>query len=270
MASGRIKRPAYQWYPSEANDDEVFCLMTYEQQGIYRALLDRQWLEGSIPADVALLAALCPKIPAEKFQAVWTLISSKFQPCGEGRLINAKLKAQEQELNEWIATQHTKAAAGGRKKAQNMAAAKSRIVANGLANARTGLVAEGVAGALPKPTSGSLSLSVPKTKEQSSGAAEKAPSPAKEFLTWFQGEYKARRHGATYFVTWDKHMPIVGRLLKLHDPQRLRKHAHILLTTNEPWTETTDRGIEVLAGKINWLEERLCAWEVKRKAREAV
>ena len=48
------------------------------------------------------------------------------------------------------------------------------------------------------------------------------------------------------------------------------KHAQVLLTTDEPWTETTDRGIEILAGKINWLEERLCAWEAKRKAREAV
>jgi hypothetical protein len=107
------------------------------------------------------------------------------------------------------------------------------------------------------------------TRDQSR-TAPAAPSPAKDFLVWFQAEYKARRHGATYFVTWDKHMPIVGRLLKLHAPDRLKKHAQLLLTTDEPWTETTDRGIEVLAGKINWLDERLCQWEAKRKAREPV
>lgn len=107
-------------------------------------------------------------------------------------------------------------------------------------------------------------------KEQQSGAAHKGPSPAKEFLNWFQAEYKTRRKGAMYFVSWDRHMPIVGRLLKLHAPHRLRRHAQILLTTDEPWTETTDRGIEVLASRINWLEERLCAWEAQKRAREAV
>jgi hypothetical protein len=125
----------------------------------------------------------------------------------------------------------------------------------------------------PKPqatsSSSSSTSTTPVSKEQKP-APDKTPSPAKEFLAWFQGEYKTRRNGATYFVTWDKHMPIVGRLLKLHAPDRLRKHAKILLTTDEPWTETTDRGIEVLASKINWLDERLCRWEVERKARQPV
>jgi hypothetical protein len=92
----------------------------------------------------------------------------------------------------------------------------------------------------------------------------------KEFLTWFQGEYKARRNGATYFVKWEAHGAIVKRLLTAFPSDRLKKHAQILLTTDEDWTTTTDRGVEILSSKINWLEERLCAWEAKRRAREAV
>lgn len=101
-------------------------------------------------------------------------------------------------------------------------------------------------------------------------AAEKVPSPTKDFLTWFQAEYKTRRNGATYFVKWESHGKLVKDLLRVFPPDRLKKHAQILLTTDEDWTSETDRGIGVLSTKINWLEERLCAWEVKRKAREAV
>ena len=259
MPDDRIKRPAYQWYVNDARGDEVFMLMTYEQQGIYRALLDHQWVEGSIPANPDHLAALFPKISKGRFQGAWSLISAKFQPCGEGRLINAVLKAQEQELNAFIIEQQEKGAKGGRRKAENLAAARQR-----LALGRPQVVAE----SKPNPTSSSSSS--PSTVEHKPSAAERTPTPAKEFLTWFQAEYKTRRNGATYFVSWNKHMPIVGRLLKLHDTQRLKKHAQVLLTTDEPWTETTDRGIEILAGKINWLEERLCAWEAKKRSREAV
>ena len=38
------KNPAYLWYPKDALTDEAFVLMSYEQQGVYRALLDYQWL----------------------------------------------------------------------------------------------------------------------------------------------------------------------------------------------------------------------------------
>lgn len=98
----------------------------------------------------------------------------------------------------------------------------------------------------------------------------KIPAPTKVFLDWFQGEYAKRRHGAKYFVKWEAHSAIVKRLLKGHAPDRLRKHAILLLTTDEEWSSSTDRGIEVLAGKINWLEERLAAWETKRTARKPV
>lgn len=268
MSDDRVKRPAYQWYVMDARGDEVFMLMSYEQQGIYRALLDHQWIEGSLPADPKQLATIL-KVTPGRFAKVWPLISAKFLKNSDGRLINDRLENQRHLLDQYLEEKRKRGQNGGRRRADRLAAASLALHAK------------------PKrePSSSSSSSLVQTATEQQSGAdrtgasqrgvipsvpTEKAPNPAKEFLTWFQSEYKARRHGATYFVSWEKHMPIVGRLLKLHDPQRLRKHAQYLLTTNEPWTETTDRGIEVLASKINWLEEKLCAWEAKRKAREAV
>jgi uncharacterized protein YdaU (DUF1376 family) len=251
VGDDRVKRPAYQWNVLDARGDEVYMLMTYEQRGVYRELLDQQWLEGSLPPDQMHLAALL-RMPRGRLSKLWPLISTKFRVRDDGRLVNDRLEQYREQLIQFREIQAEK----GRK------GAKARWPGHSQSNAQ----------AMPADSSLSLTKTVlPKTKEQSSGApAKKAPSPARDFLTWFQVEYKARRHGATYFVTWDKHMPIVGRLLKLHAPDRLRKHAQILLTTDEPWTETTDRGIEILAGKINWLEERLSAWEAKKKAREAI
>jgi hypothetical protein len=98
----------------------------------------------------------------------------------------------------------------------------------------------------------------------------KAPTPTHDFLAWFIDEYKATRQGARYRVT-AKHGGIVKALLQTYEPARLRRLAHgLLTTTSDPWIESTDRGIEVLAAKINWLEERLAAWEKARAGREAV
>ena len=237
----------------DADGDEVFQLMTYEQQGIYRALLDRQWREGSIPADPKLIFALLPKLKSfDRFQKqLWPLILGKFQPHADGRLQNARMERYRAGLDDFVKIQAENGARGAAK--------------------RWGRHSKPIP--TPMATHSTLTTTTTKTvakEQQQGGSAEKPPSGTREFLTWFQGEYKARRNGATYFVRWDAHGAIVKRLLTAFPVDRLKKHAQILLTTDEEWTTGTDRGVEILSAKINWLEERLCAWEAKRKAREAV
>ena len=108
-----------------------------------------------------------------------------------------------------------------------------------------------------------------KGTEENSVGAGKAPTPTRDFLAWFVDEYKAKRDGAKYIVT-DKHGGLIKRLLTHHSPERLRRLALVMFGSNDEWIESTDRGIEVLAAKINWLEEKLSVWEKQRKAREAV
>jgi hypothetical protein len=119
---------------------------------------------------------------------------------------------------------------------------------------------------LPKPALREEKRTEEKRREENSlGDGEKPPTPTHDFLAWFFDAYKKARHGATYRIT-QKHAGIVKGLLATYPAERLRQHTEILFTTDEAWVETTDRGIEVLAGKINWLEERLCAWEKRRHA----
>jgi hypothetical protein len=255
-----MKRPAYQWYPADAESDEVYRLMTYEQEGVYRRLLDHQWMEGSIPSDPQVIASLLPKMARDRFLEIWPLVSGKFRPRGTDRLVNDKLEIQRRELDKYVKGQRVKSAKG-------VAARKLQAKKPQPAGQPTGQPV-----VRPESRFGSTSSTPSSTPsvEQKISPAEKAPGGVKEFLTWFQGEYKARRNGATYFVKWEAHGAIVKRLLTAFPSDRLKKHAQILLTTDEDWTTTTDRGVEILSSKINWLEERLCAWEAKRRAREAV
>lgn len=141
-----------------------------------------------------------------------------------------------------------------------------------LANAR-----EGVRELLDAPLAVSrVPLAVSRNEEQIlrlSGARAKAQRPkdspaenvpgggTREFLDWWQTEYQKRREGAKYVVKWEVHGKLVKDLLRVHPLERLKKHAVILLTTDEDWTTGTDRGIGILSTKINWLEDRLTAWE---------
>lgn len=79
--------------------------MTYEQEGVYRRLLDHQWMEGSIPADPQVLASLLPKMSRDRFLEIWPLVSGKFRPRGSDRLVNDRLEVQRKIRDRYIKTQ---------------------------------------------------------------------------------------------------------------------------------------------------------------------
>ena len=68
-------------------------LMTLEQEGAYRRLLDHQWLHGSIPADLRQMAVICKAIGAARMRSVWSGVSCCFEPLsGTDRLVNKRLE----------------------------------------------------------------------------------------------------------------------------------------------------------------------------------
>jgi uncharacterized protein YdaU (DUF1376 family) len=111
------KAPAYQWYPRDYMSDEAVALMSYEQRGIYRDLLDRQWLEGSIPADLSQLAAIL-RIPVSRFEKLWPQVSAKFKPAGEGRLVNTRMEREREKQDAYRELQRQKGISSGRARAK--------------------------------------------------------------------------------------------------------------------------------------------------------
>ncbi len=123
---------------------------------------------------------------------------------------------------------------------------------------------------LPKPALREEKRTEEKGREEKIlGDDGKASSPTREFLGWFVSEYAKKRHGAKYLIT-EKRAGIAKRLVTAIGQERLRRLTLVMLGSNDEWIEGTDRGIEVLSGKINWLEDRLAAWETKQKTRQAV
>jgi uncharacterized protein YdaU (DUF1376 family) len=97
------KSPAYQWYPKDWDTDEAVKLMTYEEEGIYRRLLDHQALHGGIPVDVRQVARLVPKVSVARFLRLWPALEAKFPIQGERR-INQKLQKVKAESQAYRAT----------------------------------------------------------------------------------------------------------------------------------------------------------------------
>lgn len=98
------KAPAYRWYPKDYDTDEAVKLMTYEQEGIYRRLLDHQALHGSIPAAPRDIAMLVPKVSLKRFLALWPRIAGKFTLVDD-RLVNGKLERVRGETEAYKAKQ---------------------------------------------------------------------------------------------------------------------------------------------------------------------
>jgi uncharacterized protein YdaU (DUF1376 family) len=111
------RTPAYLWYPGDFETDEAVKLMTYEEEGVYRRLLDHQWVHGSIPAQVELIARIVPKIGVPRFRRIWGALVARFTP-HEGRLVNGKLERVRQEIAAFQARQQQAGRASAAARAQ--------------------------------------------------------------------------------------------------------------------------------------------------------
>lgn len=99
------------------------------------------------------------------------------------------------------------------------------------------------------------------------GVDEAIGRRAAAFLETYADLYRQHRHGAKLFrqrpaVDWDR----ACNLCRTWDDARLEKMAVILLTTDDDWIAGTDRGFGVFVARATWCDERLSAWEAKRKA----
>lgn len=95
------RAPAYQWYPKDWRASSKVRAMTREQRDMYRDLLDTQWLDGSIPADPAELAALLGEAEMPFATTHWPRISKCFVRRDDGTLVNERLERQRGELQAY-------------------------------------------------------------------------------------------------------------------------------------------------------------------------
>ena len=92
-----MKRPSFQWYPKDYLTDLSVEVMTLEEEGAYRRLMDYEWLHTGLPNDMAQLAKLC-RISKARFAKLWPAIKPCFKPNRKGtRLIHPRLAAERRK-----------------------------------------------------------------------------------------------------------------------------------------------------------------------------
>lgn len=252
------KAPAYQWYPKDYENDEAVKLMTYEQEGIYRRLLDHQALHGSIPALPAQIARLVPKVPLKRFLSLWDGIAGKFALVGD-RLVNAKL---ERVKAATAAFQAMKSRGG-------LNSVESRRRTHGTAQpntSRTELRTEPRAGPEPASASASAFKNATHSLRASTLESDLTSERAGQLVMRYGELYSVHRSGAVHRSRPSLDWSDACSLVKLWPDDRLEKLAILVLTTDDPWISGTDRSFAIFVKKATWADDRLTAWEQSRKA----
>ena len=94
--SDKVKAPAYLWYPKDYLADANTVLMTLQEEGAYRRLLDYCWLEGSIPGDMRAMGRLCKGLTADEMSEVWKAIEPCFRKRGN-RWVHPRLEIEKKK-----------------------------------------------------------------------------------------------------------------------------------------------------------------------------
>lgn len=89
---------AYMWSVTDWRKDDIYKLLTAEQRGAYREILDECWVNFSVPNKPELLARI-GEISATVFEEMWPLIKSKFREINGGqRLVSKRMEKDRDRL----------------------------------------------------------------------------------------------------------------------------------------------------------------------------
>lgn len=90
--------------------------LTIEEEGAYRRLLDHQWLNGSVPAELWELSIICKNMPLVRMRKIWARLIGLFPDVGEGRLQNGRLERIREERESFRRKQRENGTKGAAKR----------------------------------------------------------------------------------------------------------------------------------------------------------
>jgi uncharacterized protein YdaU (DUF1376 family) len=94
-----VKRlPYFKMYPADADTDENFRLMSFEERGLYWTLLNHCWLNDGLPDSPADIRGLF-RVPQKDFDRIWPRVSKCFDVV-DGRLRNRRQEKERKEARE--------------------------------------------------------------------------------------------------------------------------------------------------------------------------
>lgn len=80
---------SYMWSVKDWRSDDVYRLLSTEQKGAYRELIDECWVQKRIPNDQTLLARIAG-LTVAAFKRLWKLIKDKFEEIDGGQWLRSR------------------------------------------------------------------------------------------------------------------------------------------------------------------------------------
>jgi uncharacterized protein YdaU (DUF1376 family) len=246
--------------------------LSLAERGAYITFLAYEWDAGSVPADPAARARVlgCSRREAD---AVWAVIAPKFVQNADGTWCNPRLEDERSKQAERRAQLSANGLKGGRpRKPEGLPNVNQKVN-----QTETKRFSE------PEPEnnqikslSSSSSISSSNTSTYTQKFAPRIPNDSLEpqelynragaLLNRYKELFYLHRKGARYHdrmhLDFEK---ALGLVRTWEDDGRLEKLAVIVLTTDDDWISSTDRGFGVFASRASWADDRLVAWESKHQ-----
>jgi uncharacterized protein YdaU (DUF1376 family) len=224
-------------------------LLPLEPRGLYREMLTQAWRRGArLPNDHESIRR-ATGTTAKEWARCWPVVSEYWRVDGDS-LVNDT----QADVYASARARYERESERGRKAGRVSAQVRHVL------NTRSTHVQH-----VSNPPSPSPVKNKDIGSEKEPPTAEKIAENKKihGFIKRFCELYSQHRHGARYLVTGNKDVPNVRRLLVTYERPRLEKLAKVLLTTDDEWVSSTDRGIGILAVKAAWLDGLLAEYEAK-------
>ena len=182
------KSPAFQFYPKEFLSSTKVIAMSLTERGAYITLLSAEWLDGSLPTDHRLLAAIVG-LTEQRFSRMWPRVLARCFVEKDGRLFNERLERARRERSDYIAS----ATKGGKRsvevRREKHGSAQPKSTSTALrSDARS--APEVPAEVTPNTASASPSASASATPDK---VKESTPPPFDRWLIQLQEDYPQNR-----------------------------------------------------------------------------
>jgi uncharacterized protein YdaU (DUF1376 family) len=254
-----------EWFWTDRWMGSSAFLLPLESRGLYREMLTQAWRRGGrLPNDHEAIKRAVGCTSGE-WRRCWPKIEHYWRIDGDS-LVN---DTQADVIADAIAA-HQRAVERGRKGGQKRVANLQEHLKNNLKRKLrpTRPHLQDTA----KPPSPSLISSQDRSPVNGGADAQRTRQAEEDktlgtggFVRRFCELYSQYRNGARYHVVGSKHVPLLRSLLRTYGAERLEKLTVIMLNaTADDWLNETDRGIEVLHTKINWLDSLLAEHESRR------
>ncbi len=263
--------PAFQLYVKEWRSSRSVMRMSFAQRGMYLEMMLEQWENLSLPDNPSDVAEIIGGTVQEWTKA-WPVLRRNFSESEAGRIVNRRLERERDKQRARSGRASAKGAKGAsvrwRKDESSEpepAAQDSQPMPVPFQQSDTGIPENSFAFAIPisiaTPVSDSGKFPIRATPYLKPSYEDVVTKRGGDLVRRYGELFTEHRFGARYRQRENLDWLEACELCRIWDDQRLEKLAVLVLTTDDPFISSTDRGFKIFSMKASWADARLSEWE---------